>query len=179
MKITSTVCEVIRVDICKLHKLTGSQLANYVHKITQFTSLNFHVKYHEIGLIPDVVFDLNKSYCSIFQVYTQSTKRFEYICQVSFRSALTFKNYDLDYTLTGLFIYQSISESDRILMFGESEEFCVNLQTDKGHRMDCAELISSSERRSKYFGDIFPFFGIEYGNNEKHNSSEYMYSIVK
>ena len=65
LKISSTVCEVIRVDICKLQQLTGSKLANYVHKITQFSTLNFLVKNHEIGLIPDVVFDLNQSYASI------------------------------------------------------------------------------------------------------------------
>ena len=173
LKITSIVCEVIRVDICKLQKLTGSKLANYVRKITQFSTLNFFVKNPEIGLIPDVVFDLNQSYCSFLQLYTKSAKRFEYICQTSFRSTLTFTNYDLDYTLTGFLIYRNISESDRIFMFGESEEFCVNLQTDRIHKMNCARLIRSSEQRPQSSGQIFPFFSIGYDNNDKYNSSNY------
>ena len=39
--------------------------------------------------------------------------------------------------------------------------------------MDCTRLIRSSEQRTQSSGEIFPFFGIGYVNNDKYNSSNY------
>ena len=188
VKITTSVCELVRIDICKIYSFWDDfdpLIGKYIADITKFSNLRLYLVENEFieRDFGHLTFSLENITCGVLQ-FTSNSGKYRDICDVHLKpKPITKSDKDLLYFMTGLFIYQNIeydeylSVSDYLQLYGEANDVCIFKAKDNIPYFSCNNYTSDSEDREMHISRQKPFtflslHDFKYGHMERQNFSK-------